>query len=286
MTPPLLRITFLVAALALTTSARAAGQQPGHDHSKPAPPTHVEPAKPAEPGALPPFIPRLTDEDRKAAFPDVEGHAVHDQAVHSFFLLDQLEWQARDGGRVNLDSKGWIGRDRNRVWLRAEADASGDGVDEGHAHVLYGRQFSRWWDVVAGIRQDVSPGPAQTWAAVGVQGLAPYWFEIEATAYIGAAGRTHARFEVEYEVLLTNRLIFQPLIEAEIVGKSDSERGVGAGVSTTEAGLRLRYEFRREVAPYAGVVWMKKWGKTADFAAVEGHATGGGRLVAGMRLWF
>ena len=152
--------------------------------------------------------------------------------------------------------------------------------------MLYGRQFSRWWDIVGGIRQDFRPGPAQTWAAIGVQGLAPYWFEIEATAYVGASGRTHARFEVEYELLVTNRLIFQPLVEAEIFGKSDLERGVGAGVSTTDAGFRLRYEFRREVAPYVGVVWSKKWGKTADFAEAAGEATGGMRLVTGVRLWF
>ena len=182
------------------------------------------------PRSFPPFIPRLTDEDRKAAFPDVDGHAVHDSAVHSFVLLDQLEWQAADGGSgLNLDSQGWIGRDRDRLWLRAEGESERGRVGEAQAHVLYGRQFSRWWDVVAGIRQDFRPGPAQTWAAIGVQGLAPYWFEVEATAYVGASGRTHARFEVEYELLLTNRLILQPLVEAEIVGKSDPERGVGAG---------------------------------------------------------
>ena len=97
--------------------------------------------------------------------------------------------------------------------------------------MLYGRQFARYWDLVGGIRQDFRPGPAQTWAAFGVQGLAPYWFDVEATGYIGASGRTHARFEVEYELLFTNRLVLQPLFEAELVGKSDPGRGVGAGLS-------------------------------------------------------
>jgi copper resistance protein B len=227
--------------------------------------------KPAQ--TLPPFIPPLTDEDRKAAFPDVEGHAVHDRALHYYVLLDQLEWQTVDNGSgLNLDGKGWIGRDRDRIWFRAEGDGEEGRVDEAQAHVLYARQFSRWWDIVGGIRQDFRPRPAQTWAAIGVQGLAPYWFEIEVTAYVGASGRTDARFEVEYELLLTNRLILQPLVEADIFGKSDPERGVGAGVSTTDTGFRLRYEFRREVAPYAGVVWSNKWGKT-----------GGARLVTGLR---
>jgi copper resistance protein B len=207
--------------------------------------------------------------------------------LHYYVLLDQLEWQAVDNGSgLNLDSKGWIGRDRDRIWFRAEGDSEEGRVGAAQAHVLYARQFSRWWDIVGGIRQDFRPGPAQTWAAIGVQGLAPYWFEIEATAYVAASGRTHTRFEVEYELLLTNRLILQPLVEAEIFGKSHPERGVGAGVSTTDAGLRLRYEFRREVAPYVGVMWSSKWGKTADFAETAGEETGGGRLVTGVRLWF
>jgi copper resistance protein B len=236
---------------------------------------------------LPPFIPHLSDDDRKAAFPDVEGHDIHGNALNYFVLFDQLEWQAYDGTNgVNLDSRGWIGRDRNRLWFRAEGDGEGGHAGEAHAHVLYGRQFSRWWDLVGGIRQDFRPGSAQTWAAVGVQGLAPYWFEIEATAYVGASGRTQARFEVEYELLLTNRLILQPLIEAEVFGKSDPERGIGAGLSTTDAGFRLRYEVRREFAPYVGVTWNRKWGQTGDFAEAAGEPTGGARVVTGLRLWF
>jgi copper resistance protein B len=282
----------LVARVDAQTSSRAAGaasvspdQHAGHEQptqgAKP-PANNPDPSQ-----ELPPFIPRLTDEDRKAAFPDVEGHAVHDGVVNYFVLLDQFEWQAAaDGSGLNLDSKGWIGRDRDRLWLRAEGDSEEGRVGEAQAHVLYGRQFSRWWDIVGGIRQDFRPGPAQTWAAIGVQGLAPYWFEIEATAYIGASGRTHVRFEVEYELLFTNRLMLQPLVEAEIFGKSDPERGVGAGLSTTDVGFRLRYEFRREVAPYVGVVWSNKWGQTADFAEAAGEDAGGARLVTGVRLWF
>jgi copper resistance protein B len=116
--------------------------------------------------------------------------------------------------------------------------------------------------------------------------LAPYWFEIEATGYVGASGRTYARLEVEYELLFTNRLILQPLFEVELVAKSDPERRVGAGLSTTDVGFRLRYELRREVAPYVGVTWSNKWGKTADFAEAAGEDPGGTRLVTGLRLWF
>ena len=163
---------------------------------------------------------------------------------------------------MNIDSRGWIGRDRDRLWFRAEGDGESGRVGEAQTHVLYGRQFSRWWDLVAGIRQDFRPGPAQTWAAFGVQGLAPYWFEIEATAYVGASGRTHARFEVEYELLLTNRLVLQPLLEAEIVGKSDPETRCGRRPEHhRHAGFRLRYEFRRELAPYVGVTLEQQMGE-------------------------
>jgi copper resistance protein B len=235
----------------------------------------------------PPFIPPLTDDDRKAAFPDVEGHAVHGDSVNYFVLFDQLEWQrTADDNGFNLDSRGWVGRDRDRLWFRAEGDGRSGRVGEAQAHLFYGRQIARWWDVVAGLRQDFRPGEAQAWAAVGLMGLAPYWFEIEATAYVGAEGRTQARLEVEYELRMTNRIILQPLIEMDIVGKADPARGIGAGISTTDAGFRLRYEWRREIAPYAGVTWTRKWGKTADFAEASGEDVGGARLVSGVRLWF
>jgi copper resistance protein B len=211
---------------------------------------------------------------------------VHDSAVNYFVLLDQFEWRTGDGVHaVNWDGKGWIGKDRDRFWFRVEGDAEGAHLDEGLAHVFYGRQVARWWDLVAGVRQDVRPGPARTWAAIGVQGLAPYWFEVEATAYIGASGRTHVRLEVEYELLLTNRMVFQPLVEIEIYGASDPGRGIGAGLSSAEAGLRLRYEFRREFAPYIGVVWNRKFFGTADYAAAAGESTGSARLAVGLRFW-
>ena len=126
-------------------------------------------------------------------------------------MFDQLEWQAGDTGNgVSWENKGWIGGDLNRFWFRTEGDGEGGRLGTAYAHALYGRAIARWWDVVAGVRQDLRPGPAQTWAAVGIQGIAPDWFEVEATAYVGASGRTHVRFETEYELLLTNRLVLQP----------------------------------------------------------------------------
>jgi len=232
-------------------------------------------------------VPPITEADRQVAFPDVHGHSVHDRAIHYFVLFDQLEWHSghgRTGG--NWDNKGWVGGDINRFWFRTEGEGEGGSLDAAQAHALYGRAIGRWWDLVVGIRQDVRPGSPQTWAALGIQGLAPYWFEIEATAYVGAEGRTHARLETEYEVLLTNRLVLQPLVEVEIYGKSDPEREIGAGLSTIEAGARVRYEIRREFAPYFGLTWSRKFFGTADFARESGEEVSGARLVLGARIWF
>jgi copper resistance protein B len=265
-----------------TTPSAQSNETPGHGHAD------GEQQRPDGQKQYPADIPPLTDEDRAAAFPKLNvHHSVHDDAVHSYVLFDQLELQARHGITAgSWDNRGWIGRDVNRFWFRTEGEASDGDIEDTQAHALFGRAIHRWWDVVIGVRQDFRPGPARTWAAVGIQGLAPYWFEVEATAYIGESGRTHFRVETEYEVLVTNRLIFQPLVELEIYGKSDPERGIGTGLSSGEAGLRLRYEIRREFAPYVGVMWNRKFFGTADFAKAAGEDTSGTRFAMGVRVWF
>lgn len=265
-----------------------AGQDDGHDpsHQMPADAhqVHAPPDESAEP--LPPFVPALTDADRRAAFPDVGGHRVHDEAIHYFVLADEFEWQADEHGpAIGWDGGGWIGRDLDRFWFRTEGAWADERLDHAEAHLLYGRAVARWWEVVAGLRQDLRPGRAQTWAMVGVQGLAPYWFEIEASAYLGAGGRTQVRFEAEYELLLTNRLVLQPSFDVDLFGRADPARRRGAGLSSTEAGVRLRYEIRRELAPYVGVSWHRAFFGTADAARTAGEPVGDARLVVGVRLW-
>jgi copper resistance protein B len=274
------------AGLAIALSAAPSSGQDHADHGAVAdPPDRSMPPAPT-PSELPPGIPPVTDADRAAAFPQVEGHAVHDRAVHSFVLFDRLEWQAAGGGSGGQwDSSGWIGRDLDRLWFRTEGEGEDGRISGADAHVLYGRAIARWWDVVIGIRQDVRPGPAQTWTAIGVQGLAPYWFEVEATGYVGAAGRTHARLEVKYELLVTNRAILQPLIEVEIYGKDDPERQIGAGLSSADIGVRVRYEVKRELAAYLGVLWSRTFFGTADLARASGQEPNHTRLVAGVRFW-
>lgn len=235
---------------------------------------------------LPSFIAPLTAADRQAAFPEVHAHAAHDNSTHAYILLDDFEW--RRGGRVDglvWGGRGWVGRDLDRLWFRTEG-ATGNGRADGvDAHVLYGRAIAPWWDLVAGIRQDVRPGSPQTRAAIGLQGLAPYRFQLAVTAYVGVSARTSVRLEGEYEWLLTNRLILKPLFELDVQGQSDRDRGLGAGLSSADAGFRVRYEFRREVAPYVGLVWHRTFFGTADAARAHGAAPGGVQFVSGLRVW-
>jgi copper resistance protein B len=252
---------------------------------------HVMPmAQPSQNGSGEPTtpIPPLTDQDRAAAFPqDLHGHAVHDRAINHYVLFDQLEWQLSGDTKGGIwDVKSWVGGDLNRIWIHSEGATDGSSLDEAEFHLTYGHSFSRWWDVVAGVRQDFRPGPAQTWATVGIQGLAPQFFDVQATLSVGESATTLARFEAEYDLLVTNRLILQPLVELNIYGKAIPERGIGAGLSVAEAGLRLRYEIRRELAPYFGLVWHRQFGDTVDFSRAAGHDSGGWRLAAGLRTWF
>lgn len=262
--------------------AKPPAQPSGDDHS-----AHQQKTRPATDQAPKEPIPALTAADRAAAFPPaLGGHAVHDNELHYFVLFDQLEWEGGGNGGPGWDNTTWIGGDLNRLWLRSEGESHDGRVESAFLDVLWGRSVSRWWDVVAGIRQDVRPGPAQTWVGGGVQGLAPYFFDVEATGYVGAEGRTLFRLEADYDLLLTNRLILQPTVEAELRGKSDLERGVGRGLSTLESGVRLRYEIKREFAPFVGVTWTRSFFGTADIARAAGEDVSSARVAVGVRTWF
>ena len=232
-------------------------------------------------------IPVLTDADRAAVFESARGHRMHDDAINSKVLIDKLEWQDADNGAVlNWDVNGWIGTDLNRLWVRSEGERSNGVTEKAELQALWAHAIGPWWDVVSGIRQDFKPGDPQTWAALGVQGMPLYDLETRATAYVGENGQTAARLEGEYDVLLTNRLILQPTAELNLYGKNDPQRATGSGLANTEVGLRLRYEIRREFAPYIGVTWNRTYGKTADYALDDGEDRSEARLVMGVRMWF
>ncbi|WP_028626664.1 copper resistance protein B [Metapseudomonas resinovorans] len=232
-------------------------------------------------------IPVPTDADRAAAFPDLPPHTMHAGGINSYFLLDQLEYQdADDASVLSWDASGWIGGDINRLWLRSEGERSNGTTEEAEVQALYGRAVSPWWELVAGVRQDFKPGSPQTWAAFGAQGMPLYGLETKATAYLGESSQSALRLEAEYDILLTNRLILQPLAEVNLYGRNDHERGVGSGLANTELGLRLRYEIVPQFAPYVGVTWNRNYGNTADFAREEGEDNDEARFVAGIRFWF
>lgn len=242
------------------------------------------PIQPLEP------IPALTDEDRAAAFPPINPHSAHEAHPSAFYartVFNRLEaWDADDSTAQAWEASASLGGDIHRLWLRSEGERSGGTTESAEVEVFYGRGITPWWDVVVGAKHDFKPGASQTWGAIGLQGLAPYFFEMSATAYVGNSGRLSAAFEVEYDMLITNRLILQPLVELEFNRKSDSARGGGSGLSKAEAGLRLRYELDRRFAPYVGIVHERSFGDTADFHSAEGESTRDTRVVAGVRVWF
>lgn len=208
---------------------------------------------------------------------------------HNFasVLIDRLErGYGRDSNDTVFDGQAWFGNSYNRLVIKAEGDVARGKLQEARTELLWGHAIAPFWDAQVGLRHDSGTGPERSWLALGIQGLAPYWFEVDAAAYIGENGRTALRLEAEYELLLTQKLILQPRVEFNYYGKSDPGREIGSGVSSGVTGLRLRYEINRQFAPYIGVERVSKFGKTADLARADGARTGEIRWVAGIRIWF
>ncbi|GKS03359.1 copper resistance protein B [Pseudomonas syringae pv. theae] len=277
----------LTAGLAMIpwAPALAAGME-GMDHGSHSMPMGASASSDAPAQSRTP-IPPVTDADRAAVYTSHSGHQVHDSAINSYFVADKLEWQdANDGSALAWDLSGWIGGDIDRLLLRSEGERTNGKTEEAEVQALWGHAISSSWDVVAGARQDFKPGAPQTWAAFGLQGQAISDLDVQATAFIGEAGQTAARLEADYDLLLTNDLILQPTGELNFNGKNDPQRGNGSGLSTSELGLRLRYEITPQFAPYVGVTWNRSYGKTADYAREDDEDVAEARLVVGLRLWF
>lgn len=269
-----------LALLPLAATAQVVDHATMHHHM-PATAATAAPDEPITP------IPPITDADRAAAVPPPADHPVHDNGIFGYLLFDRLEaWDADPGTGLAWEGQGWAGTDIDRLWLRSEGEQVGGRLHSADLEALYGHSIGPWWDVVAGIRHDFGPGASRDFLAIGVMGLSPYKFEVSATAYLGQSGQTEARIEAEYEALLTNRLILQPLVEINVFGKDDTRRGIGSGLGTVEAGLRLRYEFDRRFAPYVGVVRERAFGRTADLRRADGEDIDDTRVVAGVRFWF
>lgn len=204
-------------------------------------------------------------------------------------LIDSLEAGFGEGAdSYSWKAQGWSGGDINRFWWKTE----GEGVFNGRLHdaevqALYSRAVAPFWDVQAGVRQDFRPGGKDTtYLTAGVQGVAPYWFEVNAAAFLSTQGDLTARVEAEYDLRLTQKWILQPSVEAALSASDTPELQLGSGLTSVKAGLRLRYEIRKEFAPYVGVEWGRSFGDTADYVRVHGGAVEDTRLVVGIRAWF
>jgi len=221
----------------------------------------------------------------KMAMPGME---MADDERYGQILVNELEYaKGRDARGQNLNLEAWYGGDYNKLWLKAEGERRGGRLDAFRTEALWDHAVATFWSTQLGLRHDNGGGGrSRSWLAFGVQGLAPYWFETEATAYVGSGGTLAARVELRYELLLTQKWILQPKLEANFYSKNDPQRGIGSGLSDMELGVRLRYEVTRQFAPYVGVTWSRKFGNTASYARQADERVKNTQLVAGVRLWF
>ncbi len=197
-------------------------------------------------------------------------------------LLDRLEW--RDGG-YRWEGEGWYGGDLHRLVVKSEGEG-GDRLESAEVQALYSRAIGPYFNLQAGARQDIRPTPARTYAVVGIEGLAPYWFEVEAHAFLSTRGELTGRIEGSYDQRITQRLIAQPRAELNLSAQDIRATGLGTGVTSADLSLRLRYEIAREFAPYVGVAWERRFGDTRRLARDRGADADGVELVAGIRAWF
>jgi len=215
---------------------------------------------------------------------------VHDNMVFYQILGNRLEQRIQKGDDVTLfDFQGWIGTDYDKLWIKSEGEynTSQSDLETTSLDVLYSRNISPFWDFQAGYRHDFIPNSDdRSFAALGLQGLAPYWFEIDATAYLSDEGDASAVIEAEYELLLTQKLVLQPRFETEIAVQDVEEYNVGSGITGFETGVRLRYEVSRKFAPYVGVSWEQNVGETKNMIEKNGGDTSNTAFVTGIRFWF
>jgi len=270
--------------------ASAADPHAGHDmsgmdHAHPTPPTAPPPAAafsgPAHAAHLV-FSPAEMAEARE------ELREEHGSMVTYKVLVDQLEAKLRNGrDGYAWDAQAWYGGDINKLWIKTEGEgAFGDAIEDAEVQALWSRAIDPWFDLQLGVRHDFRPDPERTHLVLGVQGLAPYWFEVDAAVFVSNKGDVTARLEAEYDLRITQKLILQPRVELDLSLQDVAEVGIGSGLSSGEIGARLRYEIRPEFAPYVGVEYERAFGNTADFRRAAGEKAGGLSLLVGLRTWF
>ncbi len=223
-----------------------------------------------------------------AAVPAMEP-PVMDNQMFAHVLLDQFEGRTNGpDNELRWDGEAWVGTDMNKLWLKSEGFSTNTTVSDGDHEALYDRPIPhmRYFDAQAGVRADLDSGPKRAWAAVGVEGLAPYFFQFAPTLYIRDGGNVAGRLVGSYDLLLTQRWIVQPEAELNFYNKDDPARQIGSGLSDLDTGIRLRYEISRKFGPYVGFAYNGKYGNTASYAREARETTSDPRFVFGLRLWY
>jgi copper resistance protein B len=207
--------------------------------------------------------------------------SMEDDPLVTMFLMDRLEILDNDENTRVWEGSFWIGYDINKLYLYSEGEATSDSLESSQNEVVYSRAVAPFWDIQIGVVYDKNDDASKTWGEIAISGLAPYYFETRAALLVNGEGNVGLRLDAEYEALLTQKLILTPSLEADLYTKDDSDMHLGSGLSNIEAGLRLRYEFIREFAPYIGVTWEKTFGKTRDYHSIDETS-----VMVGVRFWF
>lgn len=282
----------LLSVVALAIAAPAAAQAADHGQmpDMPGMPAPAQPPGPA-PAAPPPWAgdyaaDRFYD---PAAMADARRMAREEMGGMRFskLMLNLAEYQTggREGG-YRWDGEAWFGGDVHRFALRSEGEGGvKDGLEAGEVQGLYSRAVGRYFDLQAGVRQDFAPG-ARTYFTVGTQGLFPYWFDVAGAVFVSTRGEVLARAEGSYDLRLAQRLVLQPRVELNFAAQDTPQTRTGSGLSNAELGLRLRYEIRRPFAPYVGVSWDRRLGRTADYLRAAGQDPRATVFVVGLRAWY
>jgi len=221
-----------------------------------------------------------------ALFPGLSWAASSDDPLLYNLMMNELESNDSGGTPLTWDAQAWFGHDLKKLWIKTEGERLQGGTEEAEIQALYSQAISSFWDIQIGLRHDAQPSPSQDWGVIGLQGLAPYFFEIDVALFVGESGNSGLRLNAEYEWLFTQKIILTPEIEMNFYGQNIPEVSLGSGFSDINLGLRLRYEIRRELAPYVGLEWSKFYGNSADFVRGDGVEVSDVKVVAGLRMWF
>lgn len=216
------------------------------------------------------------------------GHG-NDDPLLTKVMIDQLELRDAHGddssNPVALEAAAWIGMDLHKLWLKTDVELLNGKTTETEVQALYSHAIAPFWDLQMGVRHDSKPA-SRNWGVIGLQGTAPYFFDVDGALFMGESGAVGARFRAHRDVLITRQWILSPGLEVNAYGQNDRQTATGSGLADVEAGVRLRYEFRREFAPYMGVMWSKKFGNSATFARDAGEEVSATQWVVGLKVWF